>query len=136
PLPRPEAGLILPDGSSRLTVLELDDMPAKAEEREKLIRFRLAKSVPFDIETARLAYQLENRGDRKAAVVAVTADEVVRQYERALEELDLWPGFVSLSVASALNLAPHEGMALFAKRSGRSMTLAAVENGHVRMVRG
>ena len=136
PLSRPEAGLILPDGSSRLTVLEFDELPGKAEEREKLIRFRLAKSVPFDIETARLAYQLEKRGTMRAAVVAVTADEVVRQYERALQDLDLWPGFVSLSMASALNLAPREGMALFAKRSGHAMTMAAVEDGHVRMVRG
>lgn len=136
PIPRPEAGLMLPDGSSRLTVLEFDALPSKAEEREKLIRFRLAKSVPFDIETARLAYQVEKRGATRAAVVAVTADEVLRQYEQALEAVELWPGFVSLSVASALNLAPREGMALFAKRSGRAMTIAAVEDGHVRMVRG
>lgn len=136
PIPRPEAALILPDGSSRATVLELDELPSKPEEREQLIRFRLAKSVPFDIETARLAYQVERRGDKKAVVVAVTADEVVSQYERALEAVELWPGFVSLSVASALNLAPEDGMTLFAKRSGRSMTIAAVENGHVRMIRG
>src|SRR5579863_475924 len=49
--PRP-AALILPDYSSRLQVLDFDTFPAKPEEQQALVRFRMKKTVPFDIETA------------------------------------------------------------------------------------
>ncbi|MEZ5366529.1 MAG: hypothetical protein R2748_30370 [Bryobacterales bacterium] len=39
----------------------------------------------------------------------------------------MWPGYVSVSAASALNLAPEGGMTLFAKLSSRMLTLSVVD---------
>ena len=135
PLRRNEAALVLPDESSRLTVLDFDTLPSNAEERMKLLRFRLAKAVPFDIESARLAAAVWPANGKVAAFVAVTAAEVVRQYEGVLERAGLWPGHVSVSAADALNLTPEGPMTLVAKLSTRLLTLAAVAGDVVRMAR-
>ena len=49
------AALILPDNSVRIAVLDFDNLPDKEEERRPLIRFRLRKSVPFDVDDAALS---------------------------------------------------------------------------------
>ena len=51
-----DAALILPDFSTRITVLDFDSFPADAEEQLALIRFRLKRSVPFDVESAAVSY--------------------------------------------------------------------------------
>jgi type IV pilus assembly protein PilM len=136
PVKRNEAALILPDESSRLTVLDFDALPSNRDERMKLFRFRLAKAVPFDVQEARLAAAVQRNGHGVSALVAITAAEVVRQYENILERVGLWPGHVSVSTASALNLVPSGGgMTLFAKLSSRLLTLCAVDGDTVRMVR-
>ncbi len=135
PVKRNETALLLPDASSRLTVLDFEQLPAGAEERLAVIRARLVKAVPFDIAAARLSYQISRVGSAYSALVAVTPAEVVRQYEDALARVGLWPGFVSLSMAAALNLTPAGGMRLFAKLSGRAMTMAAVDGDAVRLIR-
>lgn len=132
---RPDVALILPDSSARLTVLDFDQLPRDQKERMRLIRWRLKKTVPFDADQASIACQVWPAGGRVAALVAVTPLEVVRQYEAPFENAGLWPGFVSLSMAETLNLLPSGEMTLLAKRSGRSLSMAAVEKGIVKMVR-
>lgn len=131
-----ETALILPDASSRVTVLDFEVLPGGAEERLKLIRSRLTKAVPFDIAAARIAYQASSAGQGYSVLVALTPVEVVRQYEDALAQFGLWSGFVSVSSAAAMNLLTDRDMTLFVKlATSGSMTLAAIENGVVRLVR-
>jgi type IV pilus assembly protein PilM len=134
-LRRPDVALILPDNCSRLTAVDFDSLPGDANERLKLIRFRLKKTVPFDVEEARIIYRTWPTPNGLVALVAATPDEIIRQYEAPFERRGLWPGYVSLSTCSALNLLPEGLMTLFVKRAGRELTLAAVEAGTVRMVR-
>ena len=135
PVRRPDVAVILPDASSRLTVLDFDQLPSDANERVDLIRWRLKKTVPFDIELARISYHTWSAGKGASTLVAATPPEVVRQYEQPFEHAGLWPGYISLSSLSALNLLPDGEMTLFAKLVGGSMTMAAVERGVVRMIR-
>ena len=132
---RPDTALILPDASSRLTVLDFDELPGDATERLRLIRWRLKKTVPFDIETAKISYQTSPSPKGISAMVAATPVDVIRQYEAPFERAGLWPGFVSLSTAASLNLLPAGGMTLFAKLAGRALTMTAVSDDAVRMVR-
>ena len=134
-LRRPDVALVLPDNCARLTVIDFDSLPGDAKERLKLIRWRLKKTVPFDIEAARIAYRTWPTTNGVAALVAAIPAEVIRQYETPFEQRGLWPGYVSLSTCAALNLLPNEAMTLLAKRSGSSLTMAVVEAGVVRMVR-
>ena len=133
---RNESALILPDASTRLTVVEVGSWPASNEERLKLLRQRLAKSVPFDMDSTRMAFQADKTANGYSVLVAMTPVEIVRQYEEVFDRCGLWPGYVEQSMSAALNLLPDGGMTLLAKLSGSSMTIAAVEQGRVRMIRG
>ncbi len=53
---RRDVALILPDFSARISVLDFDQFPTDPKEQASLIRFRLKRSVPFDVESA--AHQL------------------------------------------------------------------------------
>ncbi len=54
---RRRAVLILPDYCARVAVLEFDSFPADANEQLSLIRFRMRKTVPFDLDSAVIRYQ-------------------------------------------------------------------------------
>ena len=135
PAKRPDAALLLPDACTRLTTLDFDQLPGDGRERLELIRLRLKKTLPFDATLARIAYQAQRTTAGWALLIAVTLPEVVKQYETPLQKVGLEPGFVAVSAASALNLVPADGMVLFVKLAARSLTIAAVEEGVVRLVR-
>ena len=57
--------MVLPDTVVRVFVLDFDTLPAKAAEAIPVLRFRLRKMVPFDVEHAGVSYQvLSQRQDR------------------------------------------------------------------------
>jgi len=53
---RREIALLLPDMSARVMVLTFDAVPDKSDEVLSLIKFRLKKPVPFDIEDAAISW--------------------------------------------------------------------------------
>jgi hypothetical protein len=93
--------LVLPDPAVRATLVPAAGLRGRRAEMEELVRFRLHKALPADLDarTARLAWQVV--GDQ--AVVAVAREEVVREYEDALAALGHHAGLVepvSLALAS------------------------------------
>src|SRR5436305_2500310 len=71
---RKDVALILPDFSARISVLDFDSFPADAKEQSSLIRFRLKRSVPFDVETAAMSYSVQtsaNKASKQVDVVVV-----------------------------------------------------------------
>ena len=49
---RKPAAVILPDYAARVTVLDFDSFPSSLEEQNSLVRFRVKKTIPFDIDSA------------------------------------------------------------------------------------
>ncbi|HKW68631.1 MAG TPA: hypothetical protein VJP04_15165, partial [Terriglobales bacterium] len=43
---------ILPDAAVRVALLDFETLPEKREEAEAVVRFRLKKSLPFDVDKA------------------------------------------------------------------------------------
>src|SRR5579864_2137138 len=56
---RRPAALILPDFAARVTVLDFDSFPSDAEEQLALVKFRVKKTVPFDIDSAAISYYVQ-----------------------------------------------------------------------------
>jgi len=137
PARKREAALLLPDNCARLTVLDFENLPSDARERLSVIRWRMKKAVPFDVDTASLCYQAQRGGSANLirVLVAVSPSEVIGQYEAALRRAGLLPGFVSTSLASALNLVVEQGVTLLAKLAGRTLSLVVIDQGQVRLVR-
>ncbi len=133
-----EAAVILPDNCARVAVLEFENLPGDAAERLALIRWRLKKAVPFDVDTAAIDchVQKSNPAAKEFSVlVAVSPIEVVAQYEAAVRSRGLVPGYVGISVAAALNLVVEQGVTMLVKRSGRVLSVVVLDHGLVRLVR-
>ncbi len=97
--------LLLPDVAARVSVLTFEQFPGKAEDRLPLIRWRLKKTVPFEIDDAMLSYQRQGRSrEGEEIAVAVSPGAIVRQYEAITQSLGFQPGFVSLSSLAMLGL--------------------------------
>src|SRR5438105_5451459 len=47
---QPATGLVIPDYAVRMAILDFEEFPAREEDRNALIRFRLRKTVPFHID--------------------------------------------------------------------------------------
>ena len=133
--------VLLPDVAARVSPLVLEQLPARREEAQALLRWRLKKTVPFEVEQASLAYQpLGDSPEGREVLVAVAPSGVVRQYEAALESLGYQPGFVTLSSLAAIGLlpsvAPGAGSGTMLLRSaGRLVTILATGSGKLRMFR-
>lgn len=95
--------LIVPDASTRVLLLEFDELPAKATEALPIVRFRLKKLVPFDAEHAMVSYQVMSSGNRMVRVLAVAMpSEVLAEYENAVSAAGYVTGAVLPSTLAAL----------------------------------
>jgi type IV pilus assembly protein PilM len=126
------AALVLPPNSVRVAVLDFDSFPEKEDERQQLISFRLRKSVPFDVDEAALSYVLQP-GNK--VVVAVTPAGIVAHYEAPFRAAGWYPGLVTVSSLAMLDLLPVAGSSVLAYSSAGVLTIIAMSNGVVTIVR-
>ena len=131
------AALILPDYSARLSVLEFDSFPEKEEEQRALVRFRLKKSVPFDIDSAALSYwrQPDTARKKQEVVVAITPLEILARYEAPFRARGIHPGVVTISPLAMLDLISSEGISAVAKLNGNILTILVMQRDHLKLVR-
>lgn len=134
---RRSAALILPDHSARVQVLDFDSFPSGPEEQRALVRFRVKKSVPFDVDSAAVSYHVQPAvGKGKIEVVAAVASlEIVARYEAAFRAAGFQPGLVTTSSMAALNLVPAQGLVVLAKLSGKVLSVVVLDGSRVKLVR-
>jgi type IV pilus assembly protein PilM len=134
---RRDAALILPDSSVRVSVLDFDSFPSDAKEQLPLVRFRIKKSVPYDVESAVLTYypQAASGNGKFDVVVAVAPIEIVARYEAPFRSVAIEPGFVTTSALASLELVNENGTVVVAKLSGRLLTIMVVSSGVLKLVR-
>ncbi|HWC98916.1 MAG TPA: hypothetical protein VG456_19285 [Candidatus Sulfopaludibacter sp.] len=133
---RKDVALILPDFSARIAVLDFDHFPSDPKEQASLIRFRLKRSVPFDVESAVLSYAPQTVGNKKIDVVVVLVPlEIVSRYEAPFRAAGMNPGMVTTSSIAALELAPEAGISIIAKMTGHVLTVLVREKSALRLVR-
>jgi len=133
---RRDVAIVLPDNCARVSVLDFDDFPSDPKERMSLVRFRIRKSIPFDVESAAVSYWPQPAGGKKFEVaVVVTPLEIVARYEAPFRAAGLNPGLVTISALSALHLVEDGTVTVLAKLSGRFLTVLVLEKGLLRLVR-
>jgi type IV pilus assembly protein PilM len=133
---RRPAAVILPDYAARVTVLDFDSFPSAPAEQISLIKFRIKKTIPFDIESAAVSYFVQAPANKRIEVVAVTvALEVIARYEALFRGAGYQPGVVTTSMLAALNLYQGDGVSILAKLSGRTMTVAAIQANRIKLFR-
>jgi len=121
--------LVVPDATVRVLVLDFDSLPAKAQEALPIVRFRLRKLAPFDVDHAAVSYQVmrQDHGkdqDQTRALVTVMPAPVRAEYEDAVRAAGYEPGVVLPSMLASLAAARSDEATLVVNRSGLSLTTA------------
>lgn len=133
---RKDVMLILPDYSTRMAVLDFDNFPSDPKEQASLVRFRMKRSVPFDVDSAAMAYYAQSGPGKKVDVVVTVAPlEIVARYEAPFRMAGLNPGFVTTSGLAALELAPEGGLSVFAKLTGRTLSVLVRQGAVLKLAR-
>jgi type IV pilus assembly protein PilM len=95
--------VVIPDTAVRVFVLDFDSIPARASEAIPVLRFRLRKMVPFDVEHAGLSYQVLSESKTEARVlVAVLPSNILDEYETVVRAAGYEPGSIMPSALAAL----------------------------------
>lgn len=121
--------LVLPDALVRVFVLDFDSLPAKPVEAIPVLRFRLRKMVPFEVENAGVSYQVLSQDEDQCRVLAaILPGPALAEYEGAVRAAGYEPGAVLPSSLAALESLDSMEAVLIANFSGQAMT-TAIANG-------
>ncbi len=120
--------VVVPDASARVLLLDFDTLPSHRQEALPVVRFRLRKMVPFDVETAAVSYQaMAHRSHSVSVLVTVMPGEVLAEYEAAAREAGYEPGAVLPSTLAAVAVLGSEGAPLVVNHTGNSVTTAVAQ---------
>lgn len=129
-----DVSVIVPDLAVRVVLLDFDSLPSDVEDALPVVRFRLAKLLPFPAEAAQVSYQIMSERGRQLQVLAVAMPyEVLAEYESVVREAGFEPGAVvpsTLAVASAIDDAAQTA-ALFVNANPASLTTAILRRGEI-----
>lgn len=122
--------VVLPDTVVRVFVLDFDSLPTRHDEAIPVLRFRLRKMVPFDVEHAGLSYQVlvENKNECKV-LAAVLPGFILQEYEEAIRQAGYEPGAVLPASLAALAAIESEEPVLAANLSEMALT-TCITQGH------
>jgi type IV pilus assembly protein PilM len=125
-----EMAILLPDPVIRVFVQHFDEFPRSPQEAIPMLRWKLKKSVPFEVDETLISYM--RQAPREGGVDVVTALgrlRIVREYETLAENLGLHPGVVMSSSLAAVTLLEDHKPTLLARVSGSALTTAIVREG-------
>ena len=126
---------VLPDTACRVVLLDFEELPAKPEEADAVVRFRLKKSLPFDVEKARVSYQMLPSAEGVRVVAAVGLAAVLDEYEQAFRNAGYAPGIVIPSMLAALGAVAADRPTLVVKVDSHTTSVAILESDKLQLFR-
>jgi type IV pilus assembly protein PilM len=125
-----DVALLLPDPVIRVFVQHFDDFPRTSEEAIPMLRWKLKKSVPFEVDETLLSYMRQApRVDGVDVVTAIARLRIIREYEGLVEQAALHPGVVLSIALAAISILEDQRPTLLARVSGTALTTAIVRQG-------
>jgi type IV pilus assembly protein PilM len=126
---------VLPDAAVRVVLLDFDTLPPNAQEAESVVRFRLKKSLPFDVDKAKVSYHAQAALGGLRLVAAVALNSVIEDYESAFRDAGFSAGVVLPSMLAALGAADADRPTLVLKVDARTTSLAILDSGQLLLFR-
>jgi type IV pilus assembly protein PilM len=126
---------IVPDAAVRVVLLEFDTLPSDSEEAASVVRFRMKKSLPFDVDKARVSYHAQKSAEGVRVVAAVALASVVEDYETAFRDAGFTPGVVLPSMLAALGAAEGQRPTLIVKVDSRTTSIAILNASQLQLFR-
>jgi type IV pilus assembly protein PilM len=126
---------IVPDAAVRVMLVEFDTLPSDEEEALGVVRFRLKKSLPFDVDKAKVSYHAQKVKDELRVVAAVAMASVIEDYERAFHDAGFSPGMVLPSTLAALGAADAKKPTLVIKVDAHTTSIAILNESQLQLFR-
>lgn len=100
-----KVALVIPDLAAKVSLLHFDQVPARRDDLDQLVRWQVRKSAPFAIEDASVTY---SPGAKTATgrefVVELARHDIVRDYETVCGNAGVYAGLVDTATMSVVNL--------------------------------
>jgi type IV pilus assembly protein PilM len=126
---------IVPDAAVRVMLVEFDTLPSDHEEALGVVRFRLKKSLPFDVDKAKVSYHAQKINDEVRVVAAVALGSVIDDYEAAFREAGFNPGVVLPSTLAAIGAADAKRPTLVIKVDAHTTSIAILNQDQLQLFR-
>jgi type IV pilus assembly protein PilM len=133
--PVKRVSLSLPDAIGRVLLLDLETRFRSRDEGADIIRWKLKKSLPFDVTEVHLDYQVlkEKETGEVATLVALISRRVLNQYEELLVQAGLEPNRIDFSTFNFYNLCAHrlelDAYSAFMAFHGRTVSILIFSDG-------
>ena len=128
--------LALPDAVFRVSIQSFDTFSGNENEKTDLLKWKLKKTLPFNIEEGRLAYWASKGADGKVVVLSACAyAPVLDQVEKVFEKAGIRIGCITLSSLASMEFLGHvdgamlEKTILFLNVRDRDISVVIVGNG-------
>jgi Tfp pilus assembly PilM family ATPase len=97
-------GLVIPDPVAKVSLVKFQQVPAKAQDLEQLIRWQVRKAAPFAIEDAQVSYvEGAHLADGQEFIVSLAKRDIVAEYEALCAEAGAHAGLIDLSTFNVIN---------------------------------
>jgi type IV pilus assembly protein PilM len=126
---------IVPDAAVRVMLVEFDTLPSDREEALGVVRFRLKKSLPFDVDKAKVSYHAQKVNNEVRVVAAVAMASVIEDYEAAFRDAGFNPGVVLPSTLAAIGAADAKKPTLVIKVDAHTTSIAILNEDQLQLFR-
>ena len=116
-------------------LLDFDTLPDKQQEADAVVRFRLKKSLPFDVDQSSVSFDRQGTSNPVRVVAAVTPRAVLEEYESLVREAGYNPGTVLPSMIAALGAVDASRPTMIIKVERGTTTFAIVDADELRLYR-
>lgn len=127
---------VVPDVTVRVLLLDFESFPTKREDAEPVVRFRLKKSLPFDVDKAAVSYHaLPSSTGPTRVLTAVMLRTVLDEFEAVYRAAGCEPGVVLPSGLAALGAMQASSPTMLLKLDPTTVSVAIVEDEQVYLFR-
>ena len=126
---------IVPDAAVRVMLVEFDTLPSDGEEALGVVKFRLKKSLPFDVDKAKVSYHAQKVNNEVRVVAAVAMASVIDDYEAAFRAAGFNPGIVLPSTLAAIGAADGRKPTLVIKVDAHTTSIAILNQDQLQLFR-
>lgn len=126
--------LVLPDTVAKVSLVSFAQVPARAEDLERLIRWQVRRTAPFSIDEAQVSWTAGARQPDGARefVVALARRSIVNEYEQVCAAAGAQAGIVDLATFNVVNtiLAGGRASGDASRAESRDWLLVHVNTGY------